>query len=79
MTKIRTLTMESMEQSMDSIWTGAWIPYGLVHGFHGLVHGIHMDWCKESIWTGAWNPYGLVHGIHMKWDFIRKFTKSKME
>jgi len=32
----------------------------------------------DSIWTVPWNPYGLVHGIHMEWDFIRKFTKSKM-
>jgi hypothetical protein len=38
-----------------SMWTGAWIPYGIVHGFsikiHWKFHGIHM----ESIW----NPYGL--------------------
>ena len=43
-----------------SMWTGAWIPYGIVHGFsikiHWKFHGIHM----ESIWT----VHGPVHGIH---------------
>src|SRR6266446_10867508 len=46
-----------------SMWTGAWIPYGIVHGFsikiHWKFHGIHM----ESTWTGAWNPYGMVHSM----------------
>jgi hypothetical protein len=46
-----------------SMWTGAWIPYGIVHGFaikiHWKFHGIHM----ESTWTGAWNPYGMVYSM----------------
>ena len=30
------LFMESMLTcSMESMWTYPWIPYGLVHGFHG--------------------------------------------
>jgi hypothetical protein len=58
--------MESMEQSMDSIWTGAWIPWTGAWNPYGLVHGIHMDWCMESIWTGAWNPHemGFYQKIH---------------
>jgi hypothetical protein len=43
-----------------SMWTGAWIPYGIVHGFsikiHWKFHGFHM----ESIWT----VHGPVHGMH---------------
>jgi hypothetical protein len=47
-----------------SMWTGPWIPYGIVHGFsikiHWKFHGIHM----ESIWT----VHGPVHGMHHSMD-----------
>ena len=52
-----------MEQSMEFIWNSSWNPYGtvheihyfiIVHGIHGLVHGIHMDcsiWIPQSFHT----------------------------
>src|SRR5260370_253996 len=52
-----------------SMWTGAWIPYGIVHGFsikfHWKFHGIHM----ESTWTGPWNVHGMVHSMVIPYGF----------
>jgi hypothetical protein len=63
--------MVGYNHSMESIWTGPWNPYR-------LVHGIHMNWFMESISTGSWNPYELVHGIHMDWfmELIAWFMES---
>jgi hypothetical protein len=47
-----------------SMWTGAWIPYGIVHGFaikiHWKFHGIHMKSpgeCKDLLLEQIYHAY----------------------
>jgi len=48
-----------MDWFMESIWTGSWNPYGLVHGIHMDWFMEFIDWFMESIWNG--------NAVHMEW------------
>ena len=58
-----------MDWSMESIWTGSWNPYGLVHGIDRLVHGIHMEW--------KCNPYGMDHSMTIPYGFHGAYGMRK--
>ena len=51
---------------IESIWTGSWNRYGLVHE---LVHGIHMEW--------RCNPYGMDHSMTIPYGFHSGYGMRK--
>ena len=58
-----------MDWFMESIWTGSWNPYGLVHGIDRLVHGIHMEW--------RCSPYGMDHSMTIPYGFHGGYRMRK--